>query len=116
MSDYYQHHIFFCTNDRGADAERPSCNGCGSAMLREYAKGRVKELGLAGQGGVRVNTSGCLDRCEEGPVCVVYPEGIWYTYIDEEDVDEIINCHLIKGDPVTRLMLEAGSPIQKPEK
>lgn len=106
--------MFFCTNDRGADADRPSCNQCGSAKLREYAKQKVKNLGLAGPGGVRVNTAGCLDRCEEGPVCVVYPEGIWYTYIDEEDVDEIIESHLVKGEPVSRLMLGVRNPMQKP--
>ena len=105
MNLYFQRHLFFCTNDRGADAERPSCNQCGSAKLREYAKARIKKLGMSGQGNVRINTSGCLDRCEQGPVCVVYPEGTWYTYIDEEDVDEIIENHLINGKVVERLLL-----------
>ncbi len=90
-------------NDRGCDADRPSCNQCGSGAMRDYAKGRVKELGLAGEGKLRVNQAGCLDRCEEGPVCVVYPEGVWYTYVDEEDVDEIIESHLVNGKPVRRL-------------
>ena len=105
MSQYFKRHIFFCTNDRGANAERPSCNQCGSAVLREYAKGRVKEMGLSGKGKVRVNTSGCLDRCEEGPVCVVYPEGTWYTYIDEQDIEEIVENHLVGGKVVKRLLL-----------
>jgi len=105
MPHYFQRHLFFCTNDRGADAERPSCNQCGSAVLREYAKAKVKKLGLSGKGKLRVNTSGCLDRCEEGPVCVVYPEGTWYTYIDEEDLDEIIDSHLVNGIEVERLRL-----------
>jgi (2Fe-2S) ferredoxin len=102
---YYQRHIFFCTNDRGADAERPSCNQCGSAQMREYAKLRMKQMGLTGPGQVRVNQSGCMDRCEEGPVCVVYPEAIWYTYVDETDVDEIIDSHLVGGKPVERLKI-----------
>jgi (2Fe-2S) ferredoxin len=102
---YYDKHIFFCVNDRGADAERPSCNQCGSAAMRDYAKARVKELDLAGAGKVRVNQAGCLDRCEEGPVCVVYPEGTWYTYVDETDVDEIIESHLVHGKPVDRLKI-----------
>ena len=102
---YYRKHVFFCTNDRGPESERPSCNRCGSAAMREYAKGRVKELGLAGAGGIRVNSAGCLDRCEEGPVCVVYPEGVWYTYVDEFDVDEIIESHLKGGKPVERLKI-----------
>ena len=105
MGGYYQRHLFFCTNDRGSHAERPSCNQCGSAKLRDYAKIRVKKLGLSGQGKVRVNKAGCLDRCEERPVCVVYPEGVWYTYIDEEDVDEIIDSHIKNGQVVERLRL-----------
>ena len=73
--------------------------------MRDYAKSRIKESGLAGQGKVRVNKAGCLDRCEKGPVCVVYPEGTWYTYIDEEDVDEINDSHIINGKPVERLKI-----------
>lgn len=102
---YYQKHVFFCTNERGPGADRPSCNRCGSAAMRDYAKARVKELGLSGEGKVRVNKAGCLDRCEEGPVCVVYPEGTWYTYVDESDLDEIIESDLIGGIPVERLKI-----------
>ncbi len=102
---YYQRHIFFCVNDRGEGADRPSCNRCGSALMRDYAKKKVKAMGLAGPGKIRVNQAGCLDRCEEGPACVVYPDGVWYTYIDEEDVDEIIESHLVAGKPVKRLMI-----------
>ena len=106
MTGYYQRHLFFCTNDRGTDSERPSCNQCGSAALREYAKAKAKKAGLTGAGKIRINTAGCLDRCEQGPVCVVYPEGVWYTYIDEDDVDEIIDSHIIKGKPVERLIIK----------
>lgn len=102
---YYRKHIFFCVNDRGPDSERPSCNRCGSAAIREYAKKRIKEMELSGQGNIRVNQAGCLDRCEEGPVCVVYPEGVWYTYVDEEDVDEIIESHLLNDKLVERLKI-----------
>ena len=106
MAQYFRKHLFFCCNDRGADAERPSCNQCGSAGLRDYAKVRVKAMGMSGPGKVRVNKSGCLDRCEEGPVCVVYPEGVWYTYIDEEDIDEIIESHVKNDQLVERLLLK----------
>lgn len=102
---YYKRHIFFCTNVRAEGADRPSCGRCGSAEMRAFAKQRVKELGLAGKGGVRVNTAGCLDRCEEGPVAVVYPEGTWYTYVDEEDVEEIVVSHLRDGQEVDRLKI-----------
>jgi len=65
----------------------------------------VKELGLAGPGKIRVNKAGCLDRCADGPVMVIYPEGIWYTFVDTDDVEEIIQSHLIEGRPVERLQL-----------
>ncbi len=108
---YYQHHLFFCTNQRDEDAERPWCAQCGSVELRAWAKARIKELNLAGPGGVRVNNAGCLDRCELGPALVVYPDGVWYTYIDEDDLEEIIQSHVINGQVVERLRLpEDASP------
>lgn len=106
---YYTKHLFFCTNQRPEGAERPSCAQCGSPQLRAWAKARIKQLGLAGPGRIRVNTSGCLDRCELGPALVVYPEGVWYTYVDEQDLEEIIQSHLVGGQPVQRLMLP-GDP------
>jgi len=102
---YYRYHLFFCTNRRPEGADRPSCGRCDSARLRGYAKARLKALGLTGPGGVRASTSGCLDRCEEGPCLVVYPEGVWYVYIDESDLDEIIDSHIVNGRPVERLRL-----------
>ena len=54
---------------------------------------------------MRINNAGCLDRCEQGPVMVIYPEETWYTYIDNEDLDEIIEKHLLKGQKVFRLLL-----------
>lgn len=100
---YYAKHVFFCLNRR--DDGRPCCAGQDAERLQAHAKARVKALGLSGPGRVRVNKAGCLDRCEQGPVCVVYPEGIWYTYVDEHDVDEIVEQHLRDGRPVERLKL-----------
>ncbi len=104
MSHYYERHIFFCLNRR--DDGRSCCAAHGAESLQAYAKERVKALGLAGPGKVRVNKAGCLDRCEEGPVAVVYPEGVWYTYVDRSDIDEIVESHLRDGQPVARLRLE----------
>jgi len=73
--------------------------------MRDYAKSRVKELKLSGAGKVRVNTAGCLDRCDEGPVLVVYPDAVWYSYVDREDIDEIITEHLQNGRVVERLRI-----------
>jgi len=102
---YYKHHVFFCCNQREPGAARGCCNDKGATRLRDYAKQRVKELGLAGEGKVRINQAGCLDRCELGPCAVIYPEGVWYTYVDEEDLDEIIERHLVGGEIVERLKL-----------
>lgn len=74
--------------------------------MQEYTKKRCKELGINGEGRVRINKAGCLDRCELGPVLVVYPEAVWYTFVDREDIDEIIQSHLIEGKPVARLMVD----------
>ena len=100
---YYKRHAFFCTNLR--EEGRQCCQEAGAVEARGYAKARIKELGLSGEGGVRVNTAGCLDRCEEGPVLVVYPEGTWYTYVDKEDIDEIVEEHLVGGKEVKRLKI-----------
>lgn len=100
---FYKHHVFFCCNQR--DDGRSSCNDHGSQAVRDYAKAKIKKLGLSGKAKVRINQAGCLDRCEEGPVLVVYPEETWYTFVDESDVDEIIQKHLIEGEVVERLKL-----------
>jgi (2Fe-2S) ferredoxin len=100
---YYARHIFFCCNQRECGAR--CCNEHRAQEMRDYAKARVKELKLSGAGKVRVNTAGCLDRCDEGPVAVIYPEGIWYTYVDRDDIDEIISEHLQNGRVVSRLRI-----------
>jgi (2Fe-2S) ferredoxin len=100
---YYKHHVFFCVNQREDGAK--CCQDANAQAIRDYAKKRSKELDIAGKGGVRMNTAGCLNRCEEGPVIVVYPEEVWYTYVDKDDIDEIIEQHLIKGQIVDRLKI-----------
>jgi len=101
---YYQHHVFFCTNQR--DDGRKCCEHSGASQLRAYAKAKIKALKKSGKGQIRVNTAGCLDRCGQGPVIVVYPEEIWYQYKNEVDIDEIIEQHLLNNQPVRRLMLD----------
>jgi len=100
---YYRRHVFFCCNQR-KEGER-CCNDRGSQKMRDYAKERIKALNLAGEGKVRINQAGCLDRCDEGPVVVVYPEAVWYTYVDQHDIDEIIDEHLVHGRVVKRLRI-----------
>ena len=100
---YYRRHIFFCLNQReNGDA---CCAQHDAQAAFDHCKREVKAAGLTGPGGVRVNKAGCLDRCAGGPVAVVYPEAVWYTYVDREDIDEIVRSHLVGGEPVQRLML-----------
>lgn len=102
-SSYYRRHIFFCLNLRANNeaccARQDAQNGF------DHCKARVKAAGLNGPGHVRVNKAGCLDRCAGGPVAVVYPEGVWYSYVDRDDIDEIVDSHLIGGRVVERLLL-----------
>lgn len=99
---YYKAHVFCCNNQRPDGHPRGCCKSKNADDLRNYMKARVKEAGVDG---VRVNVAGCLDRCEAGPVMVIYPEGIWYTYKTRDDVDEIIDTHLKGGAVVERLRL-----------
>lgn len=105
MSDktasYYKRHIFFCLNERD---DEPSCAEHDARGAYDRCKSQVKASGLAGPGGVRVNQGGCMNRCAAGPVAVVYPEAVWYTYVDQSDVDEIVESHLKNGRIVERLL------------
>ena len=99
----FKYHVFICCNQR-ADG-RACCEDFGASQARAYMKKRCKELGIHGPGQVRINQAGCLDRCEKGPVMVIYPEETWYTYVDKEDLDEIITRHVLHDAPVKRLMI-----------
>jgi len=102
--NFYQHHVFFCTNQSKDNSQ--CCADCDALGARSYVKAKCKELGIHGPDKVRINTAGCLDRCDVGPVIVIYPEETWYTYVDHEDLDEIIENHLLKGEKVVRLLID----------
>jgi (2Fe-2S) ferredoxin len=102
---FYSRHVFVCTNERPDGHPRGCCKRRGSEKLRDYMKARAKEVGLKD---VRINSAGCLDRCELGPTMVIYPEGVWYSPKTTEDIDEILATHLVAGARVKRLMLKPG--------
>jgi (2Fe-2S) ferredoxin len=104
-SAYFKRHIFFCLNERKNN--EACCAQHNAQDAFDHCKKRVKELGLAGPDQVRVNKAGCLDRCAGGPVAVVYPEGTWYTYVDQADIDDIVESHLKNGQVVERLVTPA---------
>jgi (2Fe-2S) ferredoxin len=99
---YFKRHIFFCLNERKNG--EACCAQQDAQAAFDHCKNRVKQLGLSGPGQVRVNKAGCLDRCSGGPVAVVYPEGVWYTYVDNADIEEIVESHLKNGQIVQRLV------------
>lgn len=100
---YYQHHVFICTNQRAPGEQ--CCNAVGGSEMLAYAKDRIGALKKNGAGQIRINKAGCLGRCDNGPVMVVYPQETWYSFIDKEDVDEIIDEHLLGGRVVERLKI-----------
>jgi (2Fe-2S) ferredoxin len=102
---YYERHIFFCLNERKNGEDACALHGAQAAF--DHCKASVKAAGLAGPGKVRVNKAGCLDRCAAGPVAVVYPEAVWYTFVDHQDIDEIVESHLKHGKVVERLLTPA---------
>jgi (2Fe-2S) ferredoxin len=120
----FSHHVFVCENRRPDDDPRGSCCGRGAEAVRSALKEELHRRGLKGQ--VRANGAGCLDACSQGPAMVVYPEGVWYGHVRPEDVPEIVERHLLGGQPVERLRLrelEAGrkgpplaAPVQAPRR
>lgn len=98
----YLVHVFCCTNQRPDTHRRGSCAARGSKQLCDY----MCRLGMAlGVPRIRINHAGCLNVCEYGPVMVIYPQGIWYRYETEADIEEILRSHVKRGVPVERLRL-----------
>jgi (2Fe-2S) ferredoxin len=104
-NSYYERHIFFCLNERKNG--EAACAQHNAEAAFAHCKQAVKAAGLAGEGKVRVNKAGCLDRCAGGPIAVVYPEAVWYSYVDTSDIDEIVESHLKGGKVVDRLVTPA---------
>ena len=105
---YYEAHVFCCTNRRPAGHPRGCCAERDGEALRDHMKSRARDLGLKN---VRINSAGCLDRCELGPTMVIYPEGVWYSVPTKADVDEVLETHMLKGGRVERLMLQTRDKL-----
>ena len=104
----YRHHLFICENRRPEGSSRGSCAACGGEAVKQAFKSELLRRGLNGE--IRANSAGCLDLCEQGPVVVVYPEGAWYVGVQPGDVAEIVEQHLLGGEPVARLLAMGFEP------
>jgi (2Fe-2S) ferredoxin len=107
---FYRLHMFFCVNERPPENPRGSCVARGAGPLFARMKIKAKKMGLPN---IRINQSGCLDRCRLGPVLVIYPEGVWYSIHTEADVDEILERHVKQGERVERLMLQPHDRVPR---
>src|SRR5687768_17421425 len=98
-----QRHVFVCINERAADNPKGCCKAKGGEDVRDQLKLELKKRGLSKL--IRANNAGCLDQCEQGVTVVVYPEQVWYGHVTVDDIEEIIEKHLIGGEVVSRLLL-----------
>jgi (2Fe-2S) ferredoxin len=104
----YERHVFICLNQRPPDNKRGDCTARGAQAVLDRFKQLVDEKKLKPR--IRAQKSGCLDTCELGVSVVVYPEAVWYKQVTPEDVDEIVQSHLVNGIPVERLRMHPSSP------
>lgn len=104
----YERHVFICENRRPEEDPRGCCAAKGAAAVRERFKDALHRRGLKGR--IRANSAGCLDQCALGVSVVVYPEAVWYGHVGPEDVEEIVERHLIGGEPVERLRIRYDRP------
>lgn len=100
MTFYYKH-LFFCINQRSEG--KKCCANDSSIYLYKYAKEKIRSYDKTRR--IKVSQSGCLGQCAKGPVLVIYPEAMWYTFTSEKDIDEIIDAHLFQDIVVPRLLL-----------
>lgn len=101
----FERHIFICGNEREPGHPRGCCAAKDSAAVREAIKRELAKAGLKGR--ARANHAGCLDQCEHGVTVVVYPEQVWYGNVTAADAAEIVQRHIVGGQPVERLRIAA---------
>ncbi len=98
-----KHHIFVCTSCRINGQQKGLCYSKESVDIVQRLIEAIEDLELSGE--VMITNTGCFGICNQGPIMVVYPEGIWYGAVTEEDIDIIVERHIINGTPVEELRI-----------
>lgn len=101
----YRRHVFVCLNSRETSDPRGSCTQRGAEAIFKALKEGAARAKLTD---VRINRAGCLDHCSNGPSVVVYPEGVWYRVTSVDDAKRILNAHIINGEIVEDLRMQAA--------
>jgi (2Fe-2S) ferredoxin len=100
---HYERHVFICTNRRDPGNPKGSCAAKGSEAVKDEFKRLLHDRGVKGR--IRANAAGCLDQCSRGVTVVVYPEQVWYGHVTVDDIPELVERHIVRGEFVERLML-----------
>jgi len=103
-----KYHFFVCTNARPPFA-KPSCGQSDAHLLLASLQEEADKRGLLGQ--VKITACACLGPCEEGPVMVVYPAGVWYKNVSTADIPEIVESHMMRGQAVERLQFQIDENV-----
>lgn len=98
-----KHHIFVCTSCRINGTQKGSCCSRNSAEVTRRFQEEIEDRELDSE--VMVTNTGCFGLCEKGPVAVVYPEGVWYGNVSEDDVESIMDRHIEGGEIVKELQI-----------
>jgi (2Fe-2S) ferredoxin/predicted O-methyltransferase YrrM len=101
-------HLFVCTQQKPEGV--PSCPASGSLAVLDGLDREIQARDLGSD--VQLTTCGCMGLCDEGPVMVVYPEGVWYRRVQPSDIPEIVGQHLCDGKPVDRLTWKDASAMK----
>jgi (2Fe-2S) ferredoxin/nitrite reductase/ring-hydroxylating ferredoxin subunit len=98
----YDRHVFVCTSGETCPTQGDTERFV--KILRDGARQASRPVE------VRVNKAGCFSQCGHGPMMVVYPDDVWYAGVQESDLQEILESHILGGRPVERLRYAPGVP------
>ena len=98
-----KYHVLICTSCRVNGTQKGFCHSKGSVNLVSALMEAIEEHDLSSD--VMVSNTGCFGICDKGPVIVVYPEGVWYGNVREEDIERLVETHLENGKVLADLVI-----------